>query len=99
MKVVVDGVEVISLSELQLKVICNDISSVMVDNDLKRRVHYILMHKYERCFDRLKKEWLPKLEAAGVKSVPLNNDEFAKLVFEQAEYKDRAARDSENKVV
>lgn len=51
------------------------------------------MHKYEQCFDRLKKEWEPKLKAAGVAMIPTDNDAFAQLVFSQSGYKNRKVRE------
>lgn len=101
MKVSVDCAcsdKLFELSEIQKKVICNDINSSELDADMKRRLQYILMHKYERCFERLQKEWLPKLQANGVKSVPMDKDEFAQIVFSQPNYKDRSAREAESKV-
>ncbi len=95
MKVSVNDKELFSLSETQKKVICHDIPMELLDDDLKRRLKYILTHKYERCFERLKKEWEPKLAAAGVESIPTNKDAFAELVFSQPDYKDRATRDAE----
>lgn len=97
MKISVNDTELFTLSEIQKKVICNDIPMEILDGDMKRRLHYILTHKYERCFARLKKEWEPKLKANGVESIPLNNDAFAELVFAQPNYKDRSTRELENK--
>lgn len=96
MKVSVDGVEVLNLNETQKKVIQHDISVEIFESDMKRRVSYILTHKYERCFERLKREWEPKLIANGVKSFPADNDEFAQLVFKQPNYKSRSDRDKES---
>lgn len=101
MKVSVDCAcsdKLFELTEIQKKVICNDIKHEILDADLKRRLQYILMHKYERCFDRLKREWEPKLAASGIKSIPTNKDEFAQLVFDQPNYKDRSARDLEEQI-
>ena len=98
MKVSVDGVEVLSLNNTQKKVIQHDISSEIFESDMKRRVNYILTHKYERCLERLKREWEPKLIAAGVKAFPTDPDEFAKLVFKQPGYKSRSQRDKESKI-
>lgn len=84
------------LNETQRKVICNDISDDIFDADMKRRLEYILMHKYERCFDRLKKEWESKLASAGAKSIPTDKDEFAQMVFKSPEYKNRKAREDES---
>jgi hypothetical protein len=85
------------LNEIQKKVICNDINSDIFDEDMKRRLFYIINHKYERCFARLKAEWEPKLAAKGVKAIPTDKDEFAQLVFSQPEYKCRKMRDDEEK--
>ncbi len=96
MKVQVNNEHLFEISEIQKKVICNDILSDEFDSDMKRRLQYILMHKYERCFERLKKEWEPKL-ALRLESVPTNPDKFAQLVFSQPDYKCRKMREDELK--
>ena len=95
MKISVNDTELFTLSEVQKAVIKNDIHEDEFDADMKRRLNYILMHKYERCFERLKKEWEPKLKSAGVQSIPLDNDAFAQVVFAHPQYKGRKARDLE----
>ena len=82
------------LNETQCKVICNDVHEDVFDADMKRRLEYILVHKYEQCFKRLKEEWEPKLAASGAKSIPTDKDEFAQEVFKLPEYKNRKARES-----
>lgn len=93
MKISIDDQELFTLSEVQKKVIQNDIHADLFDDDMKRRIQYIIMHKYERCFARLKSEWDRKLEENGVKSIPLDRDEYAELVFSQSNYKSRSQRD------
>lgn len=93
MKFNVDDETVYELNETKQKVIKNEIHSDEFNDDMKRRVKYIIEHKHEQCLKRLKTEWEPKLKAAGVKTIPLDDDEFAKLVFSQPTYKDRKARD------
>lgn len=97
MKISVDDKELFTLSETQKKVIMNDINSDIFEDDMKRRLQYILMHKYEECYKRLKNEWEPRLRTAGITSIPLNEDEFAKLVFSQPGYQDRKSRESSSK--
>lgn len=92
MKISVDGKECFGLNETQKKVIMNDIPSDTFEDDMKRRLQYILMHKYEECFKRLKAEWEPILKNNGVDSIPLDADKFAELVFSQPNYKDRKDR-------
>lgn len=93
MKVSVDDQELFTLSETQKQVIMNDIPSDIFDEDMKRRLQWVLTHKHERCMMRLKQEWIPKLKNANVKSIPLDDDEFAQLVFSQPDYQDRKTRE------
>lgn len=95
MKIKVDNVEVLNVSETQMKVLADQIPSTILEDDLKRRVHYIITHKYERCLENLKAQWIPLLKQRGVQSIPLNDEAFAQLVFEQPDYKDRVKRDQE----
>ena len=76
------------------KVIKNDIHEDEFEDDIKRRLKYILSHKYDKCFDRLKNEWIPKLKESGVESIPLDNDRFAELVFNHPKYMSRKDRDN-----
>ena len=99
MKIKVNDVQLFELTEIQKNVIKNDIPAEIFDADMKRRLQYILTHKYEQCFKRLKAEWDPKLEALGVGSIPTNKDAYAALVFARAEYKDRSAKDLATKQV
>jgi len=99
MKVSVDNKDLFTLSETQKKVIKNDINADIFEDDMKRRLQWVLMHKYERCFKRLKSEWEPKLAANGVESIPTNPDAFAELVFAQPEYKDRSAKIAEENIL
>lgn len=96
MKISVNDAKLFELSEVQKKVIMNDIPEEIFHEDMCRRLQYILTHKYERCFERLKAEWEPKL-AKRVDSVPTNKDAFAQLVFSQPEYKCRSSREKEMK--
>lgn len=94
MKISVNDQELFTLSDTQKKVICNDIHDDIFEDDMKRRLQYSLNHKYERCFERLKKEWDQKLIANGVESVPTNHDAYAELVFKQPNYKSRKQREA-----
>jgi len=97
MKISVNNIKLFTLSEIQKKVMANEIRSEIFDADLKRRLKWVLMHKYEQCFDKLKKEWMPKLEVNGVKSIPLDKDALAELIFAQPNYKNRSKRELEVK--
>lgn len=94
MKISIDGKQILELNETQKKVIQNDIKSEDFVNDMENRVHYILTHKYERCMERLKAEWEPKLRSR-MASIPTNLDALAELIFSQPDYKNRSQRDAQ----
>jgi len=95
MIVKVDDVKLFELTDTQKKVIKNDIPSGIFDEDMKRRLFYIIDHKYRQCFKRLKEEWDTKLADNGVTSIPTDKDEYAELVFEQSNYKDAQTKKDE----
>lgn len=94
MKISVNDKELFSLSEVQKQVIKNDIHVDKFDADMNRRLQWVLMHKYDQCFARLKSQWDPKLIANGIKMIPTDQDEYAQLVFSQPDYKDRSSREA-----
>lgn len=96
MKISVNDAELFTLSDNQKKVLAHDISSAVLENDLKRRLQWILMHKYEKVLEKLKKDWVPKLIARGLTAVPVDNEELSKLIFSQEDYVDRLAQDKLN---
>lgn len=95
MKISVDDQELFTLSETQKKVIQNDISIDEFMDDMKRRLQWVLMHKYERCLERLKTEWESRLIADGAKSLPTDKDEYCNLIFSRPDYKCRKTREEE----
>jgi len=95
MKISVDNKDLFELTTTQKNVIKNCINSDVFDEDMKRRLQWVLMHKYEQCFKRLKDEWDGKLPGLGVSSIPTDKDAYAEMIFALPEYKDRKARDLE----
>lgn len=91
MKISIDNKEFIILNETQKKVIKNDIEDEIFEDDMKRRIEYVVKHKYEQSFKRLKEEWDVKLEKL-VESVPTDPDKYSELVFSQKEYKSKSMR-------
>ena len=95
MKISVDDKELFTLSDVQIKVIQNDVSSDIFDADMKRRLQWVLTHKYDECFKVLKSEWESKL-ALVLDSIPTNPDKLAELIFAQPDYRCRKQRDEES---
>lgn len=95
MKISVNDQVIFELNDTQKKVIMNEIPEEIFDADMKRRLEWVLMHKYEQCYKELKSQWEPKLAARGVEAIPTNKDAFAELIFAQEDYKNRSAREVE----
>lgn len=94
MKISIDGEELFTLTEIQKKVIRSDIHDDIFDEDMKRRVKWVLEHKYERCMERLKAEWLPIL-AERMDSIPTSDEKLAEIICSQHDYKCRKDRDDD----
>lgn len=97
MKISVNDVELFNLSEKQKKVIKNDIHEDEFEQDMKRRLQWVLDHKYERCLERLKAEWMPKLKTR-VTSIPTDDDALISLIMSQPDYKSRKQREAESTI-
>jgi hypothetical protein len=93
MKISVNDVELYTLTDTQLSVIKDYIPEDILNEDLKRRLLWVLNELYNQSYNQLKSTWDPIL-AARVASVPTDPDSYAQLVFSQPDYKDRAARDA-----
>ncbi len=92
MKISVDGKELFELSDIQKKVIQDNIPSDIFEEDMKRRLQWVLMHKYQECFKQMKGYWESKLQNV-VDSIPTDPDKLAELIFSQPDYQCRKMRD------
>lgn len=97
MKIVIDDIYVIELSEAQEKVIKSYILEDEFQEDMIRRVKDAVEGKYLNCFKRLKDQWDIKLEEHGVEMIPTNKEEYAKLVFAHPDYESRSQRETSEK--
>lgn len=95
MKIKIDDKVIYDLTDTIKKVICNEIHIEEFDEDIERRLTWIVSHKYEQCFRRLKAEWDDKLASRGIKYIPTDRTQYAELVFSQPDYKGRSARETD----
>ena len=89
MKISVNDIELFTLNETQKLVIQSELSSEIFEEDMKRRLQWVLIHKYEQCFNALKRRWDPILSQRYT-SIPTDSREYSQLVFSQPDYKDAA---------
>jgi len=92
MKFSVDDEVILELSDDQLKVMAHGINSDILVDDLKRRVVWVISHKYENLLDGLLKDAMPVL-AANNASLPTDKLAQAALVFALPDYQDKKNRD------
>jgi len=97
MKFYIDKELVFELTQSQEDIIKHDIPEEEFLSDMKRRIQWVVMHKYTRSFKRLKDEWIPKLKESGVASMSLDDDKLSRDIFRHANYKNRSARIKEEK--
>ena len=97
MKISVNDVELITLSEAQKNIICHQVPKEIFDEEMKKRLSYFVTHQYVCCLQELKMEWLPKL-VGRVEFIPLDDEALAQLIFSQPDYKDRSAQQSDSQV-
>lgn len=93
MKISVDDNHLYTLSETQKKVIKDYLHEDIFEEDMKRRLQWVLMHLYDQAFKIMKDQWEPRLKDNGVAMIPTDSDAFAQLVFSQPQYKSRKERD------
>lgn len=93
--VMVDGVELGRLSPIKKIIVRNDPEIPGgADEAFKRELAWILTHKYERCFMRLKQAWDVVLEREGAQTVPTDRDAYTQLILQRPDYRDRETRDA-----
>lgn len=90
-KISVNDIELYTLNEADLKVLAHDIDRDILEEDLKRRLDWVLKHKLGTVFTQLIKEWAPILQARDIQ-IPEDPYEAANLIFAQEDYKDRHDR-------
>lgn len=96
MKIQVDGKDLFELKEWQKNVIKNDIPEEIFEADMKRRLQYVLEHKFEQSFKRLEAQWIPVLrDDPAVQHIPADKEAFVQLIMSHKDYKNRSARDAE----
>jgi hypothetical protein len=91
----VDDEQVLELTDSMQNVLKYYMLSETFDDEMKRMAFWCIKDKYENSFKKFKAEWEPKLIADGATSIPVDEAEFAALVFAREDYKDRSTREAE----
>jgi LPS O-antigen subunit length determinant protein (WzzB/FepE family) len=93
MKITLDDVDLYTVSDVQQKIIQNDVNTDRFEATIKNQLQGVLKSQYDLSFRNLKQKWDPIL-AQRVTSVPTDPTAYAALVFQQPDYLDRKGRDT-----
>ena len=86
----------ISLTDLQQKILSNDLYNDMSDNaGLDKWIQDALDGKINNCWKRMQREWTQKLmdDDSFTDPIPSNQADFVALVTARSDYKNRKQRD------
>lgn len=91
------------MAELTLTIKVDDTDQLVLKNDLldiDAWVQDAMTGKINNCWKRMQREWTDKLmnDSSFTDSIPSNKADFVKLITARSDYKDRKARDEENKI-
>lgn len=89
MKIKVDNDVVFEYKDWQINVIKHDVRDELFEEYIKTRLTGFLRQLHDKSFARLKQEWNSKLLENWVSDLPINDEEYAKLVFSQPNYMNR----------
>jgi len=96
MKIQVDGADLMDVKPWEMKVLQYQLPTEGVEDDLKRRLKYIISHKIERCIDQMINDWMPKIRKdKSITSVPTDKKSLVEMIMNRPDYKDRSTREEE----
>lgn len=88
----VDNTEVFRISPSQRQLLRFYENAKSMDY-YKEKIKWILIHKYERCLERLRKNWESNFSQLGIESIPVDNQQFCQMVFSHPTYKSKKERE------
>ena len=81
----VNGEPVLKISAHKKRVICDSIHEDMLEEDLNRRIRWVIDAKYNACLNRMVSRWLPILQSR-YDTLPTNIDNLVNIIYEQPDY-------------
>jgi hypothetical protein len=99
MLVKIDDEVIFEIDERMIKLLAHDLEDPITE--IKRRLRWIIEHKCDQCFGRMKEEWTKedasgqsKLSQLGVSSIPTNKRDLADLILNHPNYMNRVQREA-----
>lgn len=96
MKIYFEKELVYEIKPWQLEVLKAELPASTLESDIKRRIEWVISHKIEQVYERLKKEWVDKfMNDPAINEIPADPEKLIQLIKAQPSFKDREARDKE----
>ena len=85
----------ITLTDLQQKILSNDLYNDTDNAGLDGWIQAAVDGKINNCWKRMRQEWTQKLmdDDSFTDPIPSNQEDFVKLILARSDYKNRKARD------
>jgi len=95
MQIKLDDEILYEIDETMLKLLAHDLIDPIAE--IKRRLHWIIDHKCERCYERMEQEYKQILiNDPTVTAFPKDRASMVDLITNRADYKTRAQREAES---
>lgn len=95
MKIKYEDQDIIEISEIDRLVLENDLISEDIEEDMLRRIKYVITHKIKQCEKRLMDEWVPELlNDPTVDTLPADRDMLIRKILNMPNYKNKKQRDA-----
>ncbi len=88
-----DNTEIFQISDVDLKLMADEL--VDVEDEINRRIQWVIEHKCEQVYKRFRQQWEGKLKSENVETIPMQKEAFVNLITVRADYKNRAQREAE----
>lgn len=100
MKIKLDEEVIFEIDERMMKLLAHDLLEPI--EEIKRRLRWVIEHKCDQSFERIKKEWLSddgsgqtKAGKSGLEMIPTSKTAFVDSIFGLKSYKNRVEREAE----
>ncbi len=87
-----DDAEIFQIDDINIKLLEDQL--VEVEDEINRRLQWVIDHKCEKIYSRFRKKWEAILIAEGAQTIPASKADFVTQITQRADYKNRVARDA-----
>ena len=92
MQVKLDNEVIFEIDDRMVKLLAHDLLDPI--GEIKRRLRYIIEHKCDQSYERMKAEYMPKFEVdPSITTIPSKKTTLADFIMAHPSYKNRSQRE------